>query len=202
MQGERHRHSPAGRRLRALGSLRGRLRRTCDACFQTQFLLALAQGGVVKFSAVYGSAGQPCACCSGVPTKNQVVYDGTTQRVALEAGEVTVSLTVNASNSGPSSARRNIDTVILTSNLTDLAVRSPAPTDWLRLDGLFTQQGDLFLRLHNAADGVPMRALLPFAISHATPVHAARPHWQLYDQGSFRDFVSSTAHPVRTMKPS
>jgi hypothetical protein len=67
------------------------------------------------------------------------------------------------------------------SNLTDLALRSPAPTDWLRIDGLLTQQNDLWVRLRNAPDGRAMRVLIPFGISHSTPDYTAsvRHPWQI-----------------------
>ena len=83
---------------------------------------------------------------------------------------MTVSLIVNGDLSPANSGRRNIDVVVLTSNMTDLAVRILHGGDAgnTPLDGMLTQANDVYLRLHNAADSVPMNLSVPFGVEHSS----------------------------------
>jgi hypothetical protein len=142
------------------------------ASFETQFQLTIAQGGVVRFSGVYGALGT--LTLRTTPTdpviNHALTWAGVSDRVLLEPGPVSVSLSVSAGLSPPNSGRRNVDVVVLTSNLTDLAVRVAHGGDQgnTPLDGLLTQQGDVFLRLRNAADSVPMNLSVPFCAEHSS----------------------------------
>src|SRR5438270_642277 len=53
---------------------------------------------------------------------------------------------------GPNVARRNVDLVMLTSDRKQVEERI-AKENYLPLDGMLTQSGDLLLRVHNATDG-------------------------------------------------
>ena len=99
----------------------------------------------------------------------KATWAGAHNRVYLQPGPVTVQLTVSAELTPPNSGRRNIDVVVLTSNMTDLAVRlAHPPDDNTPLDGMLTQRGDLFLRLLNHPDGVSMNLSVPFGAEHSS----------------------------------
>ena len=99
-----------------------------------------------------------------------LTWQGTRNRVMLDAGPVDVSLTVSAELTPSNSGRRNIDLVVLTSNFTDLSLRvaDGGNKGNTPLDGMLTQAGDIFLRVSNAADGTPMNLSVPFGVEHSS----------------------------------
>jgi hypothetical protein len=89
----------------------------------------------------------------------------------LQPGPVTVTLATSAELTPANSGKRNVDIIVLTSNLTDLAWRlEPAnkPSDNTPLDGMLTQAGDVYLRLHNHPGGTPMNLSVPFCNEHSS----------------------------------
>lgn len=140
------------------------------ACFETQFGISVLQNGTAKFSAVFGALGSLSLLdADGTLIDHAATWAGLHDRVYLEPGPVTVRLSVSAELTPPNSGRRNIDVVVLTSNFTDLAVRlANPPDDNTPLDGMLTQRGDVFLRVVNHADGVPMNLSVPFGAEHSS----------------------------------
>eukprot|EP01050_Picozoa_sp_SAG11_P006404 SAG11_NODE_495_length_8943_cov_274.008028_2_plen_200_part_00 len=69
------------------------------ACFETQFHLTVTQAGKVRFSSVYGSLGSldlnAPASQGGAVIDHALTWQGTHDRVLLEAGPIEVSLTVS-----------------------------------------------------------------------------------------------------------
>ena len=155
------------------------------ACFETQFQLSIAQGGDEEhhpwktvFAGVYGDLAQisnfgthPPKGGKGVMPSNMNIWLGQDSRVLLRPGKVKLTLLVNEELSPANSARRNVDAVMLSSNLTDMAIRAANGGDVLGnipFDGALTQKGDIFVRLVNHQDGVPMNLSLPFGIEHSS----------------------------------
>ena len=155
------------------------------ACFETQFQLSIAQGGDEEhhpwktvFAGVFGDLAQisnfgthPPKGGKGVMPSNMNIWQGQESRVLLRPGKVKLTLLVNEELSPANSARRNVDAVMLSSNLTDMAIRAANGGDVLGnipFDGALTQKGDIFVRLVNHQDGVPMNLSLPFGIEHSS----------------------------------
>jgi hypothetical protein len=152
------------------------------ACFETQFEVTVAQAGVVKFTGVYGATdtldltGGPSAPSGGTGvTRNKLITNAITWQGAynrtlpLSIGEVTVTLVVSDELTPPNSGPRNIDVVVLTRDFADLAVRLAHGGQHgnTPLDGMLTQESDVFLRLRNHAAGVHMSLNVPFAVEHS-----------------------------------
>jgi hypothetical protein len=101
---------------------------------------------------------------------NAITWQGAYNRtLPLSVGEVTVSLAVSDELTPPNSGPRNIDVVVLTRDFADLAVRLAYGGQHgnTPLDGMLTQEGDVFLRLRNHADGVQMSLNVPFGVEHS-----------------------------------
>ncbi len=128
--------------------------------FETQFKLRVEQAGAVKLERRYGArenikiwafkgAGQ------GTLQKEvawdwgaveNIVWEGHDAAVDLEAGRAT--LTLIADRQPQPAARRNIDLVLLTADEADVKERIEKE-NYLPLDGLLTQAGDVFMRIIN-----------------------------------------------------
>ena len=145
--------------------------------FQTQFQLRVEQAGKVKLDRLYGarenikvwpfgSRLQPEVLMSWGAVEN-IVWEGHDALVELEAGEARVVLT--AGEQPEPAARRNVDLVMLTSDLPQVAERI-AKENQLPLDGMLTQAGDVHLKLHNADNGVPVQLTIPPGTEHS-------PYW-------------------------
>eukprot|EP01048_Picozoa_sp_COSAG05_P007084 COSAG05_NODE_488_length_9324_cov_10.796336_3_plen_243_part_00 len=69
------------------------------ACFETQFLLTISQAGKARFRSVYGALGSldldAPASQGGAVIDHALTWQGTRDRVLLDAGAVEVSLTVS-----------------------------------------------------------------------------------------------------------
>ncbi len=124
--------------------------------FQTQFRLRIEQGGKVVLDRLYGARGNPKVWAFSEKIKPEVawpwgavenvVWEGHDARVRLQPG--LVKLTLIAAKQPAPAARRNVDLVMLTSRLDDVRQRIEKER-YLPLDGLLTQQGDVYLKLHN-----------------------------------------------------
>lgn len=145
--------------------------------FQTQFTLRVEQQGQVKLERLYGARENNKIWAFGNQLKPEVawswgavenvVWEGHDAAVELAAGPARISLI--AGKQPEPAAKRNVDLVLLTRDTADVAARI-AKESYLPLDGLLTQSGDVFLKLHNAADGVAMTLTVPPSTEHS-------PYW-------------------------
>jgi hypothetical protein len=129
--------------------------------FETQFRLQVVQGGKVKLDRLYGARDNLKIWAFKEGLKREVawswgavenlVWEGHDATVDLEAGPATLTLIADR-QPGSNVARRNVDLVMLTSDRKQVEERI-AKENYLPLDGMLTQAGDLFLRVHNSADG-------------------------------------------------
>jgi len=144
--------------------------------FETRFRLLIEQNGTQKLDRLYGARDQLKIWPFGKRLTNEVAWDwgasenivwqGHDALVDLEAGPTVLSLV--AEQQPEPGARRNIDLVMLTSDLTNVQVRI-SKEGYLPLDGLLTQAGDLFLKVQN--HGAARLALsVPAATEHS-------PYW-------------------------
>lgn len=129
-----------------------------EACyrFETQFTLKIEQGGAVVFTRMYGGTANPKVWAFSEKVKPQVawpwgaveniVWEGHDAAVDLQAG--TAKLTLIAGKQPEPAAKRHVDCVLLTPNIDDVQQRIEKES-YLPLDGLLTQEGDVFLRLSN-----------------------------------------------------
>lgn len=156
--------------------------------FETQFGLRIEQGGKEVFKRVYGAMANPklWAFRNGVkpqvrwywgPVEN-IVWEGTEVSVALKKGPAKLALS-KGPQPGPA-ARRNIDLVMLTTDKAELD-RRIEKENYLPLDGLLTQAGDLFLKIKNPADAKdPVLVFCPTAREHSpywVHIRKWRPVW-------------------------
>ena len=124
--------------------------------FQTQFHLKIEQGGQVKLDRLYGARDNLKIWAFGQKLKKDlawdwgavenIVWEGHDAFIDLAAGEV--KLTLTAGTQPEPGARRNVDLVMLTSDLDGVKMRIDKES-YLPLDGLLTQAGDVYLKLHN-----------------------------------------------------
>jgi hypothetical protein len=146
--------------------------------FETQFRLRVTQGGKVKLDRLYGARDnvkiwafkeglKKEAVWSWGPVEN-VVWEGHDAAVELEAGPATLTLVADH-QPGELAARRNVDLVMLTSDRAAVEQRL-AKENYLPLDGMLTQAGDLYVRVHNAADGAAITL-------HVQPGKEHSPYW-------------------------
>ncbi len=152
--------------------------------FETQFRLRIEQQGRVVLDRLYGARANPKIWAFGkriVPevawewgAVENIVWEGHNAAVELAAGRA--KLVLEAVDQPEPAARRNVDLVLLTPNVDDVQHRIEREA-YLPLDGLLTQEGDVFLRLVNHPDGAECTLTLPPCIEHSPYwVHLRR--WQ------------------------
>jgi hypothetical protein len=152
--------------------------------FETQFRLKVEQAGRVKLDRLYGARDNVkiCAFRHGVRkdatwdwgATDNIVWEGHDTRVDFDAGPA--RLTLVAGRQPANAARRNVDVVMLTRD--EAQVRRRIETEnYLPLDGMLTQAGDLFLKLHNAPVGAAMTLTVPNGTEHS-PYWVHRRDWQ------------------------
>jgi hypothetical protein len=146
--------------------------------WSTLFNLTVEQpAGVVRFAKEYGRrdgvmmrGGHDAApAWEGIGPGSYP--DAQLDMVALQAGPAVVKLIVGAAagpdgGGGTRSARRNVDVVVLTTATKELQLRAADPKPGeinVAVDGMLTQKGEVYARLHNHADGVPMNCQGPAA---------------------------------------
>lgn len=145
--------------------------------FQTQFRLKIEQGNKTRLDRLYGARDNPKIWAFHEKIKPQVVWswgagedvvwEGHDALLDLDAGTAKLSLIV-----GPQpepAARRNVDLVMLTSDLDQVRHRIETE-NYLPLDGMLTQSGDLYLKLHNDPSGARVVVTVPPGIEHS-------PYW-------------------------
>ena len=162
--------------------------------FSTMFRFAVRQQGQVVYESVYGGLHQAkvwpfrscgsaehdsptvsCADCRySWGTVESHVWQGQAERVPLVAGPAQLLLSVDRAltpTGGPTpSAERHIDVVVLHKNLSDVAwrLRTGCMMNNMPFDGLLTQQGDVFARVHAPPGACAMNLSLPFTIDHSS----------------------------------
>lgn len=124
--------------------------------FQTQFRIQVAQNGKVLFDRLYGARDNLKIWAFGQKLKSEVawswgaveniVWEGHDAAVDLEAGKATVTLV--ADKQPKPAAKRNVDLVMLTRDAEQVQMRIDKE-GYLPLDGMLTQSGDVWLRVHN-----------------------------------------------------
>jgi hypothetical protein len=145
--------------------------------FETQFKLRIEQAGQLKLERLYGARQNKKLWAFGQKLQTEVAWSwGAVENVVWEGHDATVDLaagparlTIIAERQPEPAARRNIDLVLLTRDAAGVQQRI-AQEAYLPLDGLLTQSGDVLLKLHNAADGVPMTLTAPPCVEHS-------PYW-------------------------
>ncbi len=122
--------------------------------FETQFTLRVEQGGRVKLERLYGARKNLKVWAIGQGVKDEgalvvdnVVWEGHDAAVDLEAGMATITLI--ADKQPEPAARRNVDLVMLTADQEQVKTRIETE-GYLPLDGMLTQAGDVYLKVHNA----------------------------------------------------
>lgn len=126
--------------------------------FETQFRLQVQQNGRTVLDRLYGARDNLKIWAFKEKLKKEhawpwgavenVVWEGHDAHVELAAGKAQLSLI--ADKQPGNAARRNVDLVLLTSDETQVKKRIDEE-NYLPLDGMLTQAGDVFLKLHNAA---------------------------------------------------
>ncbi|HEX5269928.1 MAG TPA: hypothetical protein VFW33_05555, partial [Gemmataceae bacterium] len=144
--------------------------------FETQFRLKVEQGGKTKLDRLYGARDNLKVWAFGRKLKKEVAWDwgasenvvweGHDAFVSLDAGEATLTLT--AEKQPEPAARRNVDLVLLTSDIEGVKNRIEKE-NYLPLDGLLTQAGDVLVKLHNKG-AQPLTLTLPPCTEHS-------PYW-------------------------
>ena len=146
--------------------------------FETQFGLRIEQNGQEVFRRFYGAMENPKLWAFRQKVKPQVRWGwGPVENIVWEGTEITTTL-----KKGPAklilfkdvqprpSARRNVDVIMLTTDTAEIQKRIESE-NYLPLDGLLTQEGDLFLKIKNPDDAkVPITLLSPSAHQHS-------PYW-------------------------
>ncbi len=127
--------------------------------FETQFTLEIEQGGKTVFKRLYGARDNmkiwPFKGTGGLAKEvgwywgavENTVWEGHEAFADLAAGPATIKLI--ADKQPEPAAKRNVDAVLLTMNKADVDLRIDKEA-YLPLDGLLTQQGDVFMRVVNA----------------------------------------------------
>ncbi len=144
--------------------------------FETQFRLRIEQDGQVKLDRLYGARDSLKIWGFRQGLKTEVtgpsravenpVWEGHDAYVNLDAGRAT--LTLIAGRQPEPAAKRHVDVVMLTTDEAEVNTRI-AQEKYLPLDGLLTQAGDVFLKVHNRGGS---------AITvHVPPGREHSPYW-------------------------
>jgi len=96
-----------------------------------------------------------------------VVWEGHDAYVDLQAGPAT--LTLIADRQPEPAAKRNVDLVMLTSDEAQVKTRIEKE-GYLPLDGMLTQEGDVYLKVHNAANAPALTLSMANGTEHS-------PYW-------------------------
>ena len=145
--------------------------------FETQFKLLVEQNGQKKLDRLYGARDNVKIWAFKEGLKKEVawpwgavenvVWEGHDAAVDLAAGKAKLSLIADQQKGN--AAKRNVDLVMLTSDTQDVQNRIKSE-GYLPLDGMLTQEGDVYLRLHNAKEGADMALTIPNCTEHS-------PYW-------------------------
>ena len=162
--------------------------------FGTQFRLVIEQGGKVVLDRLY--AAQPAGGVSGegyeismdLQRGEGILWEGQDVYVDLQPGRI--KLTLIAGRQAGLAARRNVDCIMLTTD--EAQIKDRMEREMYKLSGMLTQAGDLYLKLHNEADGSKMTLNVPPGIEHS-PYWVHIRHWNprtlAADPGQSTDWV-------------
>lgn len=127
--------------------------------FETQFQVQIEQGGKIVFDRQYGARDNLKIWAFRQKLKKEVgwswgaveniVWEGHDAFATLKPGKATITLTA-----GPQpepAARRNVDLVMLTTDVEQVQKRIETE-NYLPLDGMLTQSGDVWMRVKNLGD--------------------------------------------------
>lgn len=150
-----------------------------EACyrFETQFRLRVEQNGKRKLDRLYGARDNVKIWAFHQKLKKEVAWDwGASETIVWEGHDAAVELdagkarlTLSADKQPEPAARRNVDLVMLTSDEAQVKLRIDKE-NYLPLDGMLTQAGDVFLKIHNHKDGAALSLTVPHGIEHS-------PYW-------------------------
>jgi hypothetical protein len=124
--------------------------------FETQFKVKVEQGGKTKLDRLYGARDNVKIWAFGEKLKKEVgwswgavenvVWEGHDAYAELQPGLATITL-IAGKQPGPA-AKRNVDLVMLTTDEAQVQNRI-AKENYLPLDGLMTQSGDVWIKVKN-----------------------------------------------------
>lgn len=150
-----------------------------EACyrFETQFRLQVEQDGKNKLDRPYGARDNVKIWAFGQKLKKEVAWDwGASETIVWEGHDAAVELaagkarlTLIAEKQPEPAARRNVDLVMLTSDETQVKNRIEKE-QYLPLDGMLTQAGDVYLKVHNGKDSGALKLTVPNGTEHS-------PYW-------------------------
>ncbi|HKB38198.1 MAG TPA: hypothetical protein VKD72_17250, partial [Gemmataceae bacterium] len=145
--------------------------------FETQFRIRVEQNGKQLFDRLYGARDNlkiwafqqklQREIAWGWGAVENIVWEGHDAAVQLGAGKTKLSLV--AGQQKGNAAKRNVDLVMLTSDEKQVKDRIDKE-NYLPLDGMLTQAGDVHLKLHNAKDAAPLTLTVPNGTEHS-------PYW-------------------------
>lgn len=144
--------------------------------FETQFTLRIEQNGAVKLKRLYGARDNEKIWAFKQKIKKEVAWPwGAVENIVWEGHEAVVdlepglaTLTLIADDQPEPAARRNVDMVMLTDDLQQVSMRIERE-NYLPLDGMLTQAGDVFLRAVNKSQ-TPITLKIP-------PTREHSPYW-------------------------
>jgi len=145
--------------------------------FQTQFRVKIEQAGRVRMDRLYGATDNVKIWPFGERLKTHVAWSwGAVENVVWEGHDAAADLdrglakiTLVAGPQPAPQARRHVDLVMLTRDEAQVRQRIEKE-NYLPLDGMLTQAGDVWARLINQPDGSAMRLTLPNGTEHS-------PYW-------------------------
>ena len=145
--------------------------------FETQFRLRIEQNGKRLFDRLYGARDNLKIWAFKEKLKKElawswgavenIVWEGHDAAVNLAAGRA--KLTLVAGRQKGNAARRNVDLVLLTSDEKQVKERIDKE-NYLPLDGMLTQAGDVYLKVHNNKGGGALSLTVPNGTEHS-------PYW-------------------------
>ncbi len=145
--------------------------------YETQFWVVIEQDGKTVFERRYGARDNVKVWAFGEKLKKElawswgavenVVWEGHDAGVNLAPGRATISLI--ATRQDGNAARRNVDCLLLTTDEADVKQRIEKES-YLPLDGLLTQEGDVFMKVHCAAGSPDLSLTAGIGTEHS-------PYW-------------------------
>ncbi|MBL8794691.1 MAG: beta-galactosidase trimerization domain-containing protein [Planctomycetia bacterium] len=152
--------------------------------FETRFTLQVEQQGKVKLDRLYGSRDNVKIWAFKQKLKKEVGWDwGAGENVVWEGHDATVELeagpaklTLIADKQPEDAARRNVDLVMLTTDEAQVKDRIEKE-NYLPLDGMLTQAGDVYLKVHNGKESGPLTLTVPHGTEHS-PYWVHLRHWK------------------------
>ncbi len=128
--------------------------------FETQFRVVIEQNGRQVLDRLYGARSNLKIWPFSQKLKTEVAWDwGASENVVWEGHEAFVdlqpgaaSITLVADKQPEPAAKRNVDLVMLTTDVEQVRMRIDKES-YLPLDGMLTQAGDVFLQVTNASGG-------------------------------------------------